>query len=58
MPKLTALARERMRGVTSPSGTLNTCDAVTVWMSSPELKAAIIVSSPEMWASSRSSIWL
>ena len=28
MPKLTALARERMRGETSSSGTPNTCEAV------------------------------
>ena len=58
MPKLTAFARERMAGVTSDSGTPNTWLAVTAWMSSPARKAAIIVSSCDIWASSRSSIWL
>ena len=58
MPKLTALARLLRVGVTSETGTPKTFDAVTVWKSSPLKKASRMASSPEMWASSRSSIWL
>ena len=58
MPKLTAFACERICFVTASVGTPNTCEAVTVWISSPLENACRIVSSPAMWASSRSSIWL
>ena len=56
MPKLTAFACERICFVTASVGTPNTCEAVTVWISSPLKNACRIVSSPAMWASSRSSI--
>ena len=35
MPKLTAFACERICFVTASVGTPNTCEAVTVWISSP-----------------------
>ncbi|CUQ24477.1 Uncharacterised protein [Flavonifractor plautii] len=57
MPKFTALARRRISWVTCSGGTPNTWEAVTVWISSPVRKAAIMCSSPAMWASRRSSIW-
>ena len=56
MPKFTALARRRISWVTDSVGTPKTWEAVTVWMSSPLRKAACMASSPEMQASSRSSI--
>ena len=57
MPKFTAFARRRISWVTSPVATWNTWAAVAVWMSAPVVNAARIASSPEMWASSRNSIW-
>ena len=57
MPKFTALARERIWWVTWSWGTWNTRAAVTVWKSAPDRKAYCMAVSPEMWASSRSSIW-
>ena len=56
MPKLTALADERICGVTSESATPYTCAAVLAWMSSPLRKASIMLPSPAMCASTRSSI--
>ena len=58
IPKFTAFALLRRAGVTSSSGTPNTRDAVTVWKSSPLRNASCIAVSPDMCASSRSSIWL
>ena len=57
MPKFTALADRRIRGVTSLWGTPNTWEAVMVWMSSPLLKPSIMAWSPAMQESRRSSIW-
>ena len=42
--------------VTIIGGTPSTSAAVLVWMSSPRRKASISTGSPDMWASSRSSI--
>ena len=58
--ELCRLAAEdaRICAVTAPCGTPNTCEAVTAWISLPFKKAARMVSSPEMCASRRSSIWL
>ena len=57
MPKFTALARRRSSPVISSGGRPKTWLAVWAWMSWPDWKAAIIFSSPAMWASRRSSIW-
>ena len=45
-------------GETSESGTLNTCEAVTEWKSSPDLNASIMRLSSAICAKTRSSIWL
>ena len=58
MPKFTALALLRICAVTSSTGTPKTCEAVTRCISSPERNASRMVSSPEICASRRSSIWL
>ena len=57
MPKLTALARLRIIGVTICSGMWNTCAAVILWMSSSCKKASIIFWSFATCANTRSSIW-
>ena len=52
------IKRQKVAKETSATGTPKTCEAVTVWMSSPPRKASRITVSPAMWASRRSSIWL
>ena len=42
MPKLTAFAARRSSGGTPSWGSPNTWEAVTVWMSTPELKPPIM----------------
>ena len=57
MPKFTALAAERWAWVTCSGGMPSTWAAVAVWISSPVRNASCMALSPEIWASSRSSIW-